>query len=251
MATKLIAAELATGAGVATVICHGSKPDNILPIASATPPMPTDAEPALLGPPSTSAPIASSEASTPLHTLFLPKSSPLSDRKFWIAYGLSPRGSVVIDAGAYRAISRDSGGRLLAAGVLRVEGSFMAGQAVRVWVAKGQPGRQSHRGDSRSRRAPSDRSGDNTPVGARSLSNSLSDLGSSAVSEEVPAQNGPVSVDVDAATANEGREDLEEVGRGLANYHAFEIDKIKGLRRCVCQSPTATHSSHAVRQLGD
>lgn len=227
MSTKLIAAELATGAGVATVICHGSKPTNILPIACSVPQLLDPSQPALLGQTSADRLLEGSDSPLPLHTLFLPRPSPLSDRKFWIAHGLAPKGKVVIDAGAFRAISRDSGGRLLAAGVLRVEGNFMAGQAVRVWVAKGRPGRA----DGTSRRRPSDHSGDNTPIGMRSLSNSLSDI--RAADGERPSPLSTTPAEPSGTSPDDAEEDLEEIGRGLANYHATEIDKIKGLRRCV------------------
>lgn len=58
-------------------------------------------------------------------------------RKWWIAHGLHAAGTVVIDEGAYRAVGRrESGGRLLPAGVVRVEGPFASHQAVRVVVRR-------------------------------------------------------------------------------------------------------------------
>ena len=64
-------------------------------------------------------------------TLLLPHGAPLPSRKHWIAYTLKPRGSVVIDKGACRAVvERNSS--LLPAGVVRVTGSFRAGDAVSI-----------------------------------------------------------------------------------------------------------------------
>ncbi|GAA6061846.1 hypothetical protein JCM10212_000763 [Sporobolomyces blumeae] len=197
METKLIAAELATAAGCATVITLGSLPSRILPIVQGhaqrtVPPSPNMASSASSLPPATTDdPTTSSSASRdenptpsvlpgveftspsdpnppllPPHTLFTPKTSPLSSRRFWVLHGLTPRGTVYIDEGAYRAISRGerdgggggNGGRLLAAGVVRVEGTFAAGQAVRVCVVRrrggngnGKRGTSSTRDSSRAR----------------------------------------------------------------------------------------------------
>lgn len=178
METKLIAAELATAAGCATVITLGSMPTRILtivqnhsartvpssPMLGATASLPTTNEAAPVGSaaprdPSPSAlpgvefaaPRPSSttiDEAHPPYTLFTPKISPLSSRRFWILHGLTPRGTVFVDEGAYRALTRGerdgggsgNGGRLLAAGVIRVEGAFAAGQAVRVCVLRRKRG---------------------------------------------------------------------------------------------------------------
>jgi len=62
-------------------------------------------------------------------TMFHPSPSKLTSRKAWIGYATSPKGSVVVDAGAREAISVRNRS-LLAAGVRRVEGSFVPGDAV-------------------------------------------------------------------------------------------------------------------------
>lgn len=137
METKIIAAELATGAGVSTIISHSAKPHHILSIISQPLPSPTsstseqDLELGTLDNP-------------PTHTIFLPD-SPMPDRRWWILHGLAPRGRIVVDNGAYRAIFRHTsnegnGGRLLAAGVVSVEGNFAAGQAVSIAVRKHESG---------------------------------------------------------------------------------------------------------------
>lgn len=69
-------------------------------------------------------------------TLFHPSASKLTSRKAWIGYATSSKGSVVVDAGARDAI-REKNRSLLAAGVRRVEGSFVAGDAVDIVDEKG------------------------------------------------------------------------------------------------------------------
>ena len=64
-------------------------------------------------------------------TVFWPSVSRLQSRKHWIAYALKPAGTVVVDAGAKRALV-DGKKSLLPSGVRRVEGRFGAGDPVRV-----------------------------------------------------------------------------------------------------------------------
>ncbi len=62
-------------------------------------------------------------------TLFLPHGTRLASRKHWIAYTLRPRGTLVIDRGAAKALA--SGGKsLLPAGLMGVRGDFSVGDAV-------------------------------------------------------------------------------------------------------------------------
>ena len=73
----------------------------------------------------------------PLYTLFKPSAHPLRDVKSWTTYALAPSGNVIIDAGAHAVLSRrESGGRLLAVGVVGVAGAFAPGQAVRILVRR-------------------------------------------------------------------------------------------------------------------
>jgi glutamate 5-kinase len=60
----------------------------------------------------------------------VPKNTPRAARKQWIAGSLTPRGSLVIDVGAERALH--AGGSLLPVGVVAVEGEFGRGDAIRV-----------------------------------------------------------------------------------------------------------------------
>ena len=62
-------------------------------------------------------------------TYFVPRKEKMPSRKCWIAYTLAPRGSLVIDDGAVRAV-RQNGKSLLPIGVAAVEGEFEQGAAV-------------------------------------------------------------------------------------------------------------------------
>lgn len=63
-------------------------------------------------------------------TWFMPRGTPVGARKRWIAGTLDPLGMVVVDAGACAALQ--GGKSLLAAGVVKVEGSFEKGDAISV-----------------------------------------------------------------------------------------------------------------------
>lgn len=101
MMTKISAAQIATGAGVRTVIMDGRQPQNI--------------ERSLQG--------------DEIGTQFEPQPRPVRARKHWIAHGLVPKGKLFLDDGAVRAIQA-SGRSLLAAGVIHVEGDFRYQEAV-------------------------------------------------------------------------------------------------------------------------
>ena len=63
-------------------------------------------------------------------TWFLPKISKLDARKKWIISSISPKGEIVIDDGATRALS--NGKSLLAAGITKVSGKFKKGDHIKV-----------------------------------------------------------------------------------------------------------------------
>ncbi|WP_287154424.1 glutamate 5-kinase [Candidatus Solincola tengchongensis] len=72
-----------------------------------------------------------------LGTYFHPSPRRLRSQKHWIAYGATPRGTIVVDDGAREALL--SGGKsLLPAGVLECRGDFGAGDAVEVVDARGR-----------------------------------------------------------------------------------------------------------------
>ena len=63
-------------------------------------------------------------------TWFVPSATPLAMRKQWIAGTLNPRGALVVDAGAVRALHQ--GKSLLPAGMIGAEGPFDRGDTVRI-----------------------------------------------------------------------------------------------------------------------
>jgi glutamate 5-kinase len=85
-------------------------------------------------------PIARISAGGPC-TWFLTGSNPVASRKRWIGGTLEPRGVLVVDAGAARALAE--GRSLLPAGVRRVEGGFARGDAV---LVRDETGREVARG---------------------------------------------------------------------------------------------------------
>lgn len=64
-------------------------------------------------------------------TLFVPQAMKLQGRKRWIAFFHHPKGALFVDNGAKQAL-REAGKSLLPPGVARCEGSFAAGDVVRV-----------------------------------------------------------------------------------------------------------------------
>jgi glutamate 5-kinase len=88
--------------------------------------------------------ITSGHAIRPIRTLregaratwFLSTATPQAARKQWIAGTLSPRGRIVVDDGAARALAE--GRSLLPAGVVAVEGEFGRGDSVSVVDGEGR-----------------------------------------------------------------------------------------------------------------
>lgn len=64
-------------------------------------------------------------------TLFIPQARKLRSRKRWIAFFHKPKGTLVVDDGAKKAI-RESGKSLLPPGIARCEGEFEAGEVVKI-----------------------------------------------------------------------------------------------------------------------
>lgn len=152
MGTKIVAARLATSAGVTTVITRSSLPGNIVKIvrylqarkkhtatsSQHTPVADDEAEDPLAR--STASLTLDAAEKPPLHTRFLPLPQPIRDRYFWILHGLAPHGTIYIDVGAHHALSDKAG--LLPVGVLDVEGNFAQQEAVRIVVVerRSEPG---------------------------------------------------------------------------------------------------------------
>ena len=77
-----------------------------------------------------------------LGTLFWSGHEKIKKRKHWIAHTLKPNGKITIDSGASKAVLTQ-GKSLLAAGVIKVEGKFEFGNAVRI---HGEDGKEIARG---------------------------------------------------------------------------------------------------------
>lgn len=231
METKLIAAEIATGAGTATIITSSRNPANVLQIIEYN-----------AGDLTTR-----SSLPRPPHTIFLPVSPPLRDLKSWTFHTLTPAGTVVIDAGAHIVLSRrDSGGRLLPAGVADVHGAFASGQAVRIAIRQpkkeANPEAISLENEQNQKMNDSPTTCPSSPrlVPSLSLTSSIASLEPLTRANSLHDLNAAVQIpDVtftDVKTPVETENDdltweLIEVGRGLANYNWAEIKKVKGLKR--------------------
>ena len=63
-------------------------------------------------------------------TLFISKISKLHARKKWILSSVSPKGEIIIDDGAKRALT--NGKSLLAAGIKKVHGKFNKGDHIKI-----------------------------------------------------------------------------------------------------------------------
>ncbi len=103
MASKVAAARKATRSGAAVVIAPAARPDVLTEIV----------------------------AGADVGTLFPLLGPPLKARKHWIAFTLRPKGSLLLDAGAVRAM-REGKSSLLPIGIVGVSGEFNAGDAVRL-----------------------------------------------------------------------------------------------------------------------
>jgi glutamate 5-kinase len=103
MRSKVVAAEMATAAGIPTVIASG------------------------LGPGS----LAAAWAGERLGTRFAAQAVRHSSFKLWLKYAKPTHGTLTVDAGAARAL-RDGGTSLLPVGIVDVAGAFDAGDAVEV-----------------------------------------------------------------------------------------------------------------------
>ncbi|MBW3594435.1 MAG: glutamate 5-kinase [Actinobacteria bacterium] len=101
MASKVAAAWVATFSGVGVVVAAAFEPDVV---ARAT-------------------------RGERTGTYFHPHPRPISARRLWIAFGQPPRGTVVVDEGAKRAVVTDNRS-LLAVGVVDVIGTFQPGETV-------------------------------------------------------------------------------------------------------------------------
>jgi glutamate 5-kinase len=103
MRSKVVAAEMATAAGIPAVIASGL----------------------------TAGTIAAAAAGEAVGTRFAAREERYSSFKLWLKYAKPARGRVVVDAGAARAL-REGGTSLLPVGIVDVSGEFDAGDAIEV-----------------------------------------------------------------------------------------------------------------------
>jgi len=228
METKLVAAEIAASAGVTTIVTSSRKTDSLPAIIDYHNLYTIHKVPSRPSSPSGSGSGHSSPGREspehlvrPPHTVFIASPTPLRDLKAWTSHTLHPAGCVVIDAGAHRVLSkRQSGGRLLAAGVAGVIGSFSSGQAVKIVVRKSAADHDDVSEDERSD-AGSSRPGTPEPgtFGMQRARSSSSVASASSVHFEEVADAEPISED-----------DVVEVGRGLANFNSAQVRRVKGLK---------------------
>jgi glutamate 5-kinase len=106
MRSKVVAAEMATAAGIPTVICNGSRVEALANVL----------------------------AGEREGTRFAAGEARYSSFKLWLKYAKPTRGTLVIDEGAIRAVKEGSAS-LLPVGVLQVLGEFDAGDAVEIAAA--------------------------------------------------------------------------------------------------------------------
>lgn len=103
MRSKVVAAEMATAAGIPAVVANGKTPGVI----------------------------AAAVAGEAVGTRFPARAAGYSSFKLWLKYAKRARGRLTVDAGAARAL-RDGGTSLLPVGIVEIRGRFDAGDAVDV-----------------------------------------------------------------------------------------------------------------------
>ena len=110
MRSKVVAAEMATAAGIPATILNGLRPGALL----------------------------DARRHEPVGTHFHPQATRVSSFKLWLRYAKPSHGRLVVDPGAERAL-RERGTSLLPVGVRHVEGDFSAGDAVVVAADGARP----------------------------------------------------------------------------------------------------------------
>jgi glutamate 5-kinase len=103
MRSKVVAAEMATAAGITATIASGLTPGTLAAVV----------------------------AGEPVGTRFPPQATRYSSFKLWLKYAKPSHGRVIVDDGAARAL-REGGTSLLPVGIVDIAGDFDAGDAVDV-----------------------------------------------------------------------------------------------------------------------
>ncbi len=108
MRTKIQAADKATARGIDTIIINGTEANSFDLLLKGQLP----------------------------GTIFRKTQNPMAAKKHWLLYALPQSGTIVVDDGAARAICK-KGASLLPSGVLKVEGKFTHGQAIKIVTQNG------------------------------------------------------------------------------------------------------------------
>ena len=108
MSSKLLAVKMVTSAGENVVLAHGHEPDVITRIL----------------------------AGESVGTLFLAEGKTLSPWKRWLRFSAQSQGTVVLDAGACKAIETE-GKSLLAIGIVEISGEFAKGDVISICNGQG------------------------------------------------------------------------------------------------------------------
>ncbi|KAF2847010.1 glutamate 5-kinase-like protein [Plenodomus tracheiphilus IPT5] len=267
MSTKIVAARLATSAGVTTVITKSSKPGNIsaiiahaekqrsarssnrnsvsnfqddgVPLSQTASNMSNSnhdlsaSTTSLQDPRPDRTPSPQPDEPVPLHTRFLPISNPIRDRYFWILHGLAPHGTIYIDHGAWAALSDKAG--LLPVGIVDVDGHFAQQEAVRIFVVKRLSSSHSHANSPKHAASPQHQhqqtstQAPNTPSAAAHAMHAPIPL-----RHPLPHSTSYSSISHIHSPAYPPAYEQHnpapfEIGRAVVNYSATEIRRIKGL----------------------
>ena len=103
MRSKVVAAQMASGSGVAVTICDGTAKGTLLAAARGE----------------------------PIGTSFSTRSERTASFKLWLRWATPARGRLLVDSGA-ASVLRERGSSLLPVGIAGVEGRFAAGDPVEV-----------------------------------------------------------------------------------------------------------------------
>ncbi len=110
MLSKIQAAQKVTAAGIPMIVARGDEKDILLRLL---------------------------DNAESFGTYFIPKEKKMASRKCWIAYTRKPKGTIIIDDGAARAVV-ENGKSLLPSGIVDVKGEFGVGAAVSFEVDSGK-----------------------------------------------------------------------------------------------------------------
>ncbi len=124
MRSKVVAADMATAAGISTVICNGLSTDALETVLARDRGEGADAK-----------------GGRGVGTHFPAREARYSSFKLWLKYAKPSRGTLLIDPGAVRAV-RDGSASLLPVGVVEVLGDFDAGDAVEIAAGPAADGEQ-------------------------------------------------------------------------------------------------------------